>query len=1024
MSKQNQPGNSSNRDDRPQKENLEAKKSDEEPRRRRFDPAPTPSHLTDYVPTEADTNSDGDPITLSQFDGDYLESLGLLKIDVLGLKTLRTIRTANDIVEERTGQRVPQETLDDRGDPEVYDVFAEGDTLGIFQFQSPGMQRFLKDMSPEEFTHITAMAALYRPGPMKLIPDFIARMHGEEPVKYLHEDVHEEVKNEVADVLDDTYGIMVFQEQIMQVCQRLAGFSLGDADIMRRCMPGDTLVVDADTGDRRRIDSIEPGTSILTLDDEYKLTETTVSERFENGTKPVYQVTTRSGRTIELTQDHPLRTIGGWEHLSDLSEGNSIAVPASLPASGTESPSDERMRVIANLIGDGQTLTSDGRATARFYSEDSYLLDSYGDAVAKLGGQTSVYDHPTTDVKTVTARGPTKGQNPITDLVRETGIDKKAADKRLPAEVFRYDTGSLARFVAYLFDTDGGFEKTRISYSSASKGLIDDLAHELLRLGVTTMRFHREKENHQDNFELSIKDQRDILRFASVVGPHLCPRRKKALNALVQEVASKSRNQSIYNLPAGITHKVQQAKYASGRTWREGGEIVGREGRNLSSGLNFTNPNQKLSRHRTEELGQAFSSDELLNIARGDVLWDPIVDITKVGEKKVYDLAVPPHSNFVASDVIVHNSVAKKKRGLLEEQREKFVDGCAAENGISEEQALEIFGLIERFAEYGFNRAHAAAYAAIAYQQVYFKAHHPTAFFTAALRTEDNEDNQVELIQDAKSHGVKVLPPSVNESGQQFTAIPGKKEIRFGLGTIKNVGKEAQKIIDEREKNGPYQSFMDLCMRAIPNLRAVKSLIKVGAMDCFGLSRKAMYTQKDEVMTYARKMRDYRNGDRVTEPERPNVEDKPEWPAKMRFQQERDIAGLYTTGHPIDRFPQLVDSFHGETYRRSRYGKEPQDFIVRCGSILSVDKATTKNNDPMWWIRYMTREGIFSEPVFQWRYEAIRDNIEKDVAVVILSKADTQGEYSGMYSIEDVMPMGEIGPKAKRSPRRLIGELA
>lgn len=542
----------------------------------------TPGRLTEHLPTEQD---DGETIT--QFDGDQLEELGLLKIDVLGLKTLRTIEVAKGIVHERTGERVPQGRLESRDDPTVYEeVFAAGDTTGIFQFGSDGMQEVLQEMKPSEFGHIVAMNALYRPGPMDLLPKYIDRMHGEEEVVYLAESVHDQVKGDVGDVLEDTHGIMVFQEQVMQVCRRLAGFSLEEADLMRR-------------------------------------------------------------------------------------------------------------------------------------------------------------------------------------------------------------------------------------------------------------------------------------------------------------------------------------------------------------------------------------------------------------------------------------AISKKKEALLMEQRKKFVQGCVDE-GYDRSLGETIFELIEGFADYAFCRAHATAYAAIAYQQAYFKAHHPTAFFTAALRTEDNEDKQVDLIHNAEANGIEVLPPSVNESGQQFTATEGEEEICFGLSTIKNVGKEAQKIIGERESGGPYESFMDLCTRAIPNLRAVKSLIKAGAMDCFGLSRKAMYEKKDAVLTYARKMRDYRTGDRVTEPEAPDVEDKPEWPAKMRFQQERDVAGIYTSGRPTDRFPELVELYDGEEYRREhpRYGAAKYE--VRCGSILSATEATTRNGDPMWWVRYMTDDGIFEEPVFKWRYDDIRDSLEKDVAAVIVSRADARGEYAGMYSVENVMLMQEI----------------
>ncbi len=962
----------------------------------------TPGEMTDYVPTRT-MKSGGEDHTVTHFDGDQLEDIGLLKIDVLGLAALNEIDTALEMARD-LGHDITEEDLDGRDDPAVYEnIFAEGDTRGIFQFESGGMRQFLAEMEPTEFVHIAAMNALYRPGPMEQIPSFIDRMHGEEETIYIDRSIHDQIKEDVADVLDDTYGIMVFQEQVMQVCRRLAGFDLGEADIMRRCVPGDTEVVDAETGERKRIDSIEPGTSVLTMNDEYELAETTVAKRFENGTKPTFRVTTRSGRTIEMTKDHPLRTIGGWEHLSDLSEGDPIAVPSSLPASGTESPPDERMRVVASLIGDGQTLRGNGRATARFYSSDPDLLDSYCDAVSKLGGNTTSYDHPTTDVKTVTARGPTEGQNPIINLVRETGIDEKAADKRLPEEVFRYDAESLARFLAYLFDTDGGFEETRVSYSSASEGLIEDVAHALLRLGIVTMRFHREMSDHQDNFELIIGDQEDIVRFADVVGPHLCPRRKKALKPLKADALAKSRSHSMYNLPAEITHKVQEAKYASGRTWKEGGEIVGRKGRNLSSGLNFTNPNQKLSRHRTEELGRAFNSDELVNIADGEVLWDPIVDITPVGEKKVYDLAVPPHRNFVASDIVIHNSIGKKKEKLLMEQKQKFVQGCI-DQGYGRELGETIFQKIEEFADYAFNRAHSSSYAALAYKQAYLKHYCPAAFYAAAVQAEGDDDKRAALIRDLSERGVEVKRPSINESKANFAAT-SDNVVRFGLSTIKNVGKQAGVFLEEREKGGPFESFMECLCRCTPNARAVKSLIKAGAFDDFDLSRATMMENHDKVLTYARKRRDYRQGSRKSMPDAPSIHEVSAFPRKSRFRQEREVAVTYTTGAPTDDVEWLARhlSGHEHTHRGTKYRLE-------LATILEVRDATTSTGNRMWWVTYRTAGGKVPDSAAMWdsTYEAISEHLEPDTPAVLVLETDVAGDYAGSYTVENAVPARQI----------------
>jgi DNA polymerase III alpha subunit len=144
----------------------------------------------------------------------------------------------------------------------------------------------------------------------------------------------------------------------------------------------------------------------------------------------------------------------------------------------------------------------------------------------------------------------------------------------------------------------------------------------------------------------------------------------------------------------------------------------------------------------------------------------------------------------------------------------------------------------------------------------------------------------------------------------------------------------------------------------------------------------------------------------------------------MRFQQERDVAGIYTSGHPTDRYPELVDLYDGEEYRRQRPRHGTSDYRVRCGSILSVSGATTRAGNPMWWVRYLTRNGIREEPVFQWRYEPIQNNLETDVAALIVSKADVDGEYAGMWSIENVFSMREIDRQEDPRPQLLAGQSA
>ncbi len=184
----------------------------------------TPSDITNFVPVAVAKDSD---LYVTQFDNSVVESAGLLKMDFLGLKTLTLIKDTVKIVRERHGIELNPDDFP-LNDDKTYELFQRGETIGIFQYESPGMQKHMKDLKPTVFDDLIAMNALYRPGPMEYIPSFIARKHGEEEISYDLPEMEEYLK--------ETYGITVYQEQVMLLSQKLAGFTKGEADVLRKAM--------------------------------------------------------------------------------------------------------------------------------------------------------------------------------------------------------------------------------------------------------------------------------------------------------------------------------------------------------------------------------------------------------------------------------------------------------------------------------------------------------------------------------------------------------------------------------------------------------------------------------------------------------------------------------------------------------------------------------------------------------------------------------------------------------------------
>ena len=183
-----------------------------------------PDKLTNYIPI---CNAKDVDLYVTQFDGKVIEDAGMLKMDFLGLKTLSILKTTIEFVKKNHGKEYDLDEIP-LDDEKAYEFFQQGATVGIFQFESGGMRKYLRQLKPTSINDLIAMNALYRPGPMQFIPDYIKRKHGETEVEYDHEDL--------INILEPTYGIMIYQEQIMMVAQKMGGYSLGEADVLRRIM--------------------------------------------------------------------------------------------------------------------------------------------------------------------------------------------------------------------------------------------------------------------------------------------------------------------------------------------------------------------------------------------------------------------------------------------------------------------------------------------------------------------------------------------------------------------------------------------------------------------------------------------------------------------------------------------------------------------------------------------------------------------------------------------------------------------
>jgi DNA polymerase-3 subunit alpha len=223
-----------------------------------------PEPLVNFLPLQRPSSGEESGLPTTQFGMWDVAALGLLKMDFLGLTNLTILGTARDVIRQTRGIELDLSNLPD-GDKATYDMLARGETFGVFQLESGGMRRYVQDLRPESIKDLAAMVALYRPGPMQHIPTYIAAKHGEQAIVYPHEDL--------AEVLDETYGVIVYQDQVLLIAQKFAGYSLGQADVMRKAMGKKVRSIMAAEEERFIDGGVERGYTKTLADEIYKLIE-------------------------------------------------------------------------------------------------------------------------------------------------------------------------------------------------------------------------------------------------------------------------------------------------------------------------------------------------------------------------------------------------------------------------------------------------------------------------------------------------------------------------------------------------------------------------------------------------------------------------------------------------------------------------------------------------------------------------------------------------------------------------------
>ncbi|AEV68825.1 DNA polymerase III subunit alpha [Acetivibrio clariflavus] len=405
---------------------------------------------------------------------------------------------------------------------------------------------------------------------------------------------------------------------------------------------------------------------------------------------------------------------------------------------------------------------------------------------------------------------------------------------------------------------------------------------------------------------------------------------------------------------------------------------------------------------------------------------------------------------------LVRRAMAKKKASVMEQERKNFIYGIDDEkgniivkgcirNGVDEAVANKIFDEMMDFASYAFNKSHAAAYAVVAYQTAWLKCYYPLEFMAALLNSFLGSSDRIsQYVYECKTLNIEVLPPDINESQMKFTVVNGK--IRFGLAAVKNVGENAVKsIIEERKARGPFKNFRDFCDRIDTrevNKRCVESLIKCGAFDSMGVYRSKLIAVFEKMLdgiaqTKKRNMEGQMSlfemsiagneksiyGESALYEDNDIYPDIKEYPNKMLLSMEKEMLGLYISGHPLSEFDEeikrtvtlyssdlnIYSNQSEEPYLMDNYKNISDGMNVVVGGIITSKKTkTTKNNNLMAFLTLEDLYGIMEVIVFPTVLEKYAKFIIEENIVLIKGRISIKEEEQPKIICEEVSPLKKM----------------
>ncbi len=421
-----------------------------------------------------------------------------------------------------------------------------------------------------------------------------------------------------------------------------------------KCLTGDALVT-FKSGKRVRMDTLclnssLPDEPVLSVSSTGKLIYQKIIGVHQNGIRPVWRMQTGLGKVITATHNHPFLTVEGWKHLGELKTGDRIATLRKLPV-GTETIAGHEAFVVGAMLGDGSCIRPDA---LHFTNIDSEIVATFEEAVSKLGNvrMTKVQGKGQYGFRRLSLMNHERsGLNLLLERMDVLGRD--ARSKHIPICFFEANEEALCHLLAGLWVTDGCVEKRdgNLSFSSISEQMVAEIQHLLLKLNIVSRKRYKQlkfRGEDYDAWELVISDQINKQKFKETVGKYLVGQKRIRLEKWWQENETRPYNPNDDLIPSGAWELINDARIAANKSWYAI--------RNFS--IVSSDRTREISRTKMSRIGEFLEAPELLEMGTSDLYWDRVTSIEAAGEVETFDLTMEGEPNFVANDIVVHNSVA------------------------------------------------------------------------------------------------------------------------------------------------------------------------------------------------------------------------------------------------------------------------------------------------------------------------------------------------------------------------------